>query len=37
MLGIRLSREGDAYTTEDVSVMRIKYNRLKECHEGRRG
>ena len=36
-LGIRLSHEGDAYTTEDARVMQIKYNKLKECHECRRG
>ena len=36
-LGVRLSREGDVYTTEDASVMRIKYNRSKECRECRRG
>lgn len=36
-LGVRLSREGDVYTTEDASDMQIKYNRLKECREYRRG
>ena len=38
-LGVRQSHKVDVYSTENasVSVMRIKYNRLKECHERRRG